>query len=110
MDVFDVLADPVRRRMLGLLAERDHTAGELAAAVGDEFGISQPAASRHLRVLRDQGIASSRVDAQRRIYRLEPAALDDVFATVNSYRRMWNHRLDALDTEIARRNRRDATS
>jgi DNA-binding transcriptional ArsR family regulator len=72
---FDVLGDPVRRRILELLAGGERPAGALAAVVGDEFGISQPAVSQHLRVLREAGFATVRADGTRRLYRADPARL-----------------------------------
>ena len=71
MHAFDVLGDPVRRRILELLAEGEHTSGDIVAAVQREFGISQPAVSQHLRVLRESGFAISRIDGARRLYSIE---------------------------------------
>ena len=91
--LFTVLADPTRRQIIALLAERERSAGELVAV----FPISQPAVSRHLRVLREAGFVRQRGDGQRRIYTLDPAplaALDDWLA---HYRHFWSGRLDALD-------------
>lgn len=101
MEIFEVLADGTRRRILELLATRDHAAGELAR----EFEISQPAVSRHLRVLREAGVVSARADGQRRLYRLEPDALRDLDAWLASRRRDWERRLDALETHLASRRR-----
>lgn len=95
---WNALADPTRRRVVELLAERDRTAGELAG----EFPISGPAMSRHLRVLREADVVSARVDAQRRIYHLEARAIDDVRAWCDEVTAFWNQRLDALETEIRR--------
>lgn len=102
MHALDALGDPVRRRLVELLAAADRPAGEVSAVVEREFGISQPAVSRHLRVLREAGLASSVPEGNRRVYRVEPEALDEVAATVERYRRLWRQRLDALDVEIAR--------
>ena len=102
MEAFDVLGDPVRRRILELLAEGERSAGELAVAVGREFGITQPAVSRHLRVLRESGFATARVDAQRRLYSVRPEPLAEVEAWAARQRAAWEQRLDALETEIAR--------
>jgi DNA-binding transcriptional ArsR family regulator len=71
----DVLGDPVRRRILELLAGGERPAGALGAVLGDEFGISQPAVSQHLRVLRESGFATVRADGTRRLYRADPARL-----------------------------------
>jgi DNA-binding transcriptional ArsR family regulator len=98
----DALADPVRRRLVELLASGDAPAGEVSAVVEREFGISQPAVARHLRVLRDAGVLSRHADGARRIYHLEPAVIDELQSVVDRYRRLWAQRLDALDTEIAR--------
>jgi DNA-binding transcriptional ArsR family regulator len=111
MEAFDVLGDPVRRRILEHLAHGEQPAGEIAARVGEEFGISQPAVSQHLRVLRTSGFASVRPDGTRRLYALDPAALDEVEDWAAGLRRFWEQRLDALGTELARgaRERRRAT-
>jgi DNA-binding transcriptional ArsR family regulator len=71
----DVLGDPVRRRLLELLAGGERAAGELGAVVRDEFGITQPAVSQHLRVLRETGFATVRADGTRRLYAAAPARL-----------------------------------
>jgi DNA-binding transcriptional ArsR family regulator len=105
LNAFDVLGDPVRRRILELLAGDDRAAGAIAEQIGGEFGISQPAVSQHLRVLREHGFATARPDGTRRLYSLEPAGLDPVDEWADSLRRTWEQRLDALDTEIARGKR-----
>lgn len=105
MHAFDVLGDPVRRRILELLAEDECSAGDVVAVVGEEFGISQPAVSQHLRVLRDNGFATVRPDGTRRIYALDPDGLDVVDAWLSDLRAFWNQRFDALGTEIARGRR-----
>jgi DNA-binding transcriptional ArsR family regulator len=102
---FDVLGDPVRRRLVELLAEGERTAGDLTERVQSEFGITQPAVSRHLRVLRDAGFATSEVQAQRRLYRLRPEPLAEVDAWLARYRSLWSQALDALDTELHRGRR-----
>lgn len=99
---FDVLGDPVRRRILELLAGGELPAGEVVRLVGAEFGISQPAVSQHLKVLRESGFAGVRVEGTRRLYALDPAPLRDVDAWLDPFRRFWEPRLDALATEIAR--------
>jgi DNA-binding transcriptional ArsR family regulator len=99
---FDVLGDPVRRRILELLAEGERPAGAIGAVVQDEFGISQPAVSQHLRVLREHGFATVRPDGARRLYAVDPGPLRDVDAWLDRYRRIWDQRLDALGTELAR--------
>jgi DNA-binding transcriptional ArsR family regulator len=102
---FDVLGDPVRRRILELLAEGEQTAGAVSAAIQAEFAISQPAVSQHLKVLRDNGFASVRPDGQRRLYAVDGTALRDVDEWLNLFRRFWTPHLDALATEIARGKR-----
>jgi DNA-binding transcriptional ArsR family regulator len=104
---FDVLGDPVRRRILELLAEGERSAGELGAVVQEEFGISQPGVSNHLRVLREHGFATARAEGTRRLYAVDPAPLQEVDMWLERYRRFWSQRLDALGTELARGRRRD---
>jgi DNA-binding transcriptional ArsR family regulator len=99
--VYEALADPTRRHVVELLAERDRTAGELATA----FTVSRPAVSRHLRVLREVGLVRWRGDAQRRIYSLEPKPLDDVDAWLESVRTFWRDHLDELERHLERRHR-----
>ena len=95
------LADPTRRELLALLAGGEWPAGELAA----EFPVSRPAISRHLRVLREAGLVTSRIDGKRRLYALDPSPLRELDDWLEPYRRFWAQRLDALDTEIARGRR-----
>jgi DNA-binding transcriptional ArsR family regulator len=102
---FDVLGDPVRRRILELLADGELTAGTIGATVQSEFGISQPAVSQHLKVLRDNGFASVRADGQRRLYAVDGRALQDVDEWLATFRRFWTPHLSALATEIARGKR-----
>ncbi|MGH1562899.1 ArsR/SmtB family transcription factor [Mumia sp. DW29H23] len=110
MGAFDVLGDPVRRRIVELLAHGELPAGEVAAKVGEEFSISQPAVSQHLRVLRESGFATVRVDGTRRLYALDPTPLAEVEDWAAGLRQFWDQRLDALGTELARgaRERRRA--
>lgn len=112
MHAFDVLGDPVRRRVLELLADGERTAGEITATIREEFAISQPAVSQHLRVLRDSGFTTVRPEGTRRFYAVEPAPLHEIDAWFDRFRSLWNQRLDALGTELARgrreRRRRDA--
>lgn len=102
MHAFDVLGDPVRRRILELLADEEQPAGAVAAAVGAEFGITQPAVSRQLGILRSEGFARVRPDGARRLYSLNSAGIDEAAAALDRYRAMWRQRLDALHTEVAR--------
>ena len=105
MHAFDVLGDPVRRRILELLAKEARPAGAIAEVIQAEFGISQPAVSQHLRVLRESGFASARVDGPRRIYAVEGEGLQEADAWLEQFRHFWRHHLDALATEIARGKR-----
>jgi DNA-binding transcriptional ArsR family regulator len=106
MHAFDILGDPVRRRILELLAAGEATSGSIVAVIQSEFGISQPAVSQHLKVLRDSGFASVRIDGPRRLYAIEPAPLREVDAWLARFRIFWEHRLEALATEVARGKRR----
>jgi DNA-binding transcriptional ArsR family regulator len=105
MHPFDVLADPVRRRLLEVLAEGERSSGELTVVVRAEFGVTQSAVSQHLKVLRDTGFASVRVDRSRRIYALQGAALRDVDVWLERFRIFWAPKLEALATEVARGKR-----
>ena len=96
--VLQALADPSRRTVLELLRTAPATAGELA----DALPIARPGVSRHLRVLREAGLVTVRQDAQRRIYSLRPEALVEIDQWLGNYRALWQNRLDALHTEIAR--------
>jgi DNA-binding transcriptional ArsR family regulator len=102
---FDVLGDPVRRRILELLADGERPAGELTAVIRDEFGISQPGVSQHLRVLRENGFTTVRAEGARRLYAVDPAPLQEIDVWLARYRRFWVQRLDALGTELARGRR-----
>jgi DNA-binding transcriptional ArsR family regulator len=102
---FDVLGDPVRRRVLELLADGELSAGEIGTTIQGEFAITQPAVSQHLKVLRDNGFASVRPDGQRRLYAVNGAALRDVDEWLDAFRRFWTPHLSALTTEIARGKR-----
>ena len=105
MHAFEILGDPVRRRILELLADGEQAAGDVGVVVQQEFGISQPAVSQHLRVLRDNGFATVRAVGTRRIYAVDPGPLQAVDAWLAPYRRFWEPRLDALATELARGKR-----
>ncbi len=89
---FEVVAEPTRRQILDLLLERERPVGDLVAALA----MSQPAVSRHLRVLRDAGLVATRTDAQRRVYRLHPEPLAAIDEWLRPYRRMWAASLDRL--------------
>lgn len=105
MHAFDVLGDPVRRRILELLAANEHASGEVVAVISAEFGISQAAVSQHLKVLRDSGFATVRIDGPRRIYTLDPEPLREVDSWLDPFRLFWTHKLEALATEVARGKR-----
>jgi DNA-binding transcriptional ArsR family regulator len=109
MHAFDVLGDPVRRRILELLADGEQASGAVTAVIRKEFGISQPAVSQHLRVLRDSGFATVRADGTRRLYALDSAPLQEVDVWLERFRRFWNQHLDALATELARGRRERRT-
>jgi DNA-binding transcriptional ArsR family regulator len=103
---FDVLGDPVRRRILELLAGGEQSSGAVTGVIRAEFGISQPAVSQHLRVLREAGFATVRPDGARRLYAVNPEPLQDVDAWLDRFRAFWAPHLDALATEVARGKRR----
>lgn len=105
MHAFDVLGDPVRRRILELLADGERTAGDVSAIVQREFGITQPAVSQHLKVLRENGFASVRAEGTRRLYAVDPEPLKEVDVWLDHFRRFWTPHLDALATELARGKR-----
>ncbi|NUR10156.1 MAG: winged helix-turn-helix transcriptional regulator [Nocardioidaceae bacterium] len=102
MHAFDVLGDPVRRRVLELLADGEQTSGALTEVVRAEFGISQPAVSQHLRVLRESGFATVRPEGTRRLYAVDPSGMRRVDAWLEQFRGFWEQRLDALGTELKR--------
>ena len=108
MHAFDILGDPVRRRILELLADDELSSGAIVEVIHAEFGISQPAVSQHLRVLRENGFARVRAEGARRLYAVEAAQLQDIDRWLDPFRAFWSQRLDALATEIAR-GRRSAT-
>jgi len=102
---FDVLGDPVRRRILELLAEGERSAGDVTSVIREEFGISQPAVSQHLKVLRDNGFTTVRAEGTRRLYAVDAAPLREIDEWLQRYRRFWTPHLDALATELARGRR-----
>ncbi|SDH58344.1 DNA-binding transcriptional regulator, ArsR family [Sinosporangium album] len=105
MHAFDILGDHVRRRILELLAEGEQTSGALCAVIREEFGISQPAVSQHLKVLREAGFATVRPEGTRRLYAVNPEPLRDIDTWLDRFRRHWTPHLDALATELARGER-----
>jgi DNA-binding transcriptional ArsR family regulator len=110
VEAFDVLGDPVRRRILELLLDGERAAGDIVDRIGEEFGIGQPAVSMQLKVLRDSGFASVRPDGSRRLYAASSAPFAEVDAWLGQFRHVWEQRLDALGTEIARGRRRSGES
>lgn len=102
MHAFDVLGDPVRRRILELLAQSEHASGEVVEIISAEFGISQAAVSQHLKVLRESGFANVRAEGTRRVYAIDTGPLQQVDQWLDHFRGFWTHKLLALHTEIAR--------
>ena len=105
MHAFDVLGDPVRRRILEILATGEHTSGEIVEVIEREFGITQSAVSQHLRVLRESGCAKVHAEGNRRVYAVDAAPLAAVDAWLQQFRRYWEQPLQALATEVARGKR-----
>jgi DNA-binding transcriptional ArsR family regulator len=95
---FAVIAEPSRRAILSLLASAERTVGDIEA----ELRLPQPSVSKHLRVLREAGFVESRVDAQRRVYRIRPEPLMEVDAWLAPFRRFWSAHVDALERHLAR--------
>lgn len=106
MHALDVLGDPVRRRILELLATGEHSSGDIVAVISREFGVTQSAVSQQLRVLREAGFASVRADGTRRIYAVETTPLREVDDWLGRFRSFWLPKLDALATEVARGKRK----
>jgi DNA-binding transcriptional ArsR family regulator len=102
---FDVLGDPVRRRILELLADGEQTSGAVCGVIQQEFGITQPAVSQHLKVLRDNGFATVRPAGARRLYAVNSDPFRDVDAWLDRFRQFWTPHLAALATELARGKR-----
>jgi DNA-binding transcriptional ArsR family regulator len=105
MNAFDILGDPVRRRILELLVEGEHASGEVVEVISREFGITQSAVSQQLKVLRESGFATVRAEGARRVYAVDPRPLAEADAWLEPFRRSWGPRLEALATEIARGKR-----
>jgi DNA-binding transcriptional ArsR family regulator len=101
----DVLGDPVRRRILELLADGELSSGAVVEHIRAEFGISQPGVSQHLRVLRENGLVTVRAEGTRRLYSVDATGLREVDGWLAPFRHVWEQRLDALSTEIARGKR-----
>ncbi len=105
MHAFEVLGDPVRRRLLELLTEGERPAGDMAAIVQREFGITQSAVSQQLRILRESGFATVRAEGARRLYAVNTDPMRDIDAWLDRFRAFWTPRLEALATEVARGKR-----
>lgn len=101
MSAFEAIAEPTRRRIVELLADGEHSAGEIAS----HFSTSRPGISRHLRILHEHGLVHVRTEGTRRLYSLDAAPLEEVDEWLERYRCFWTNRLEALDTEIRRRRR-----
>jgi DNA-binding transcriptional ArsR family regulator len=97
---FSVLAEPSRRAILGLLASAERSVGDIE----QRLQLPQPSVSKHLRVLRDAGFVESRVDAQRRLYRIRPEPLMEVDTWLAPFRRFWSTHMDALERHLERVN------
>jgi DNA-binding transcriptional ArsR family regulator len=97
MDAFSAVADPRRRAMLDLLVKRERSVGELVSAFPD---ISQPAVSKHLRILKDSGLVDMHVQAQQRIYTLQPKGLAELDAWIAKYKVFWPEKLDSLERHL----------
>ncbi len=110
MHALDVLGDPVRRRVLELLALGEISAGDIGDEIQREFKISQPSVSQHLRVLRESGFPTVRPEGARRLYAVDPSPLAAADAWFDPFRQLWQPRLDALGTELARGRRARRTS
>ena len=98
MTVFAALADPTRVRILDLLSRRERSVGELV----DQFDLTQPAVSQHLRVLKEAGLVASRAEAQRRVYSINPAPLRQLDRWLQRYRKFWADELDSLERHLDR--------
>ena len=94
--VFEILAEPNRRRILELLAEQERPVGALVK----ELRVSQPAVSKHLRILRNSGLVEVRIDAQRRLYRVRGEPLREMYEWLKPYRRLWERSLDKLEQRL----------
>jgi DNA-binding transcriptional ArsR family regulator len=110
MHAFDVLGDPVRRRILELLADEARSSGEVVEVIAREFGLTQSAISQQLKILRESGVATVRAEGARRVYDIDARPLAEVDAWLNQFRHFWGPRLEALATEIARGKRTRRTA
>src|SRR5207248_6181158 len=107
MHAFDVLGDPVRRRVLELLADGQRSAGEITSIIQEEFGISQPGVSQHLRVLRESGFTSVRPAGARRLYAVDPKHLKEVDVWLEQFRRLWQESYERLDDVLSKMKKKE---
>src|SRR5690348_7695447 len=103
---FTIVAEPNRRAILGLLLSSEHSVGEIE----HKLRLTQPTASKHLRVLRDAGFVESRIEAQRRLYRLRPEPLKELDEWLAPFRRFWSKHVDALEQHLDRMEKVPATT
>jgi DNA-binding transcriptional ArsR family regulator len=101
VESFEIISEPNRRAILSLLVSSQQSVGEIER----QLGMSQPAVSKHLRVLREAGFVESTVDAQRRLYRLKPGPLQEVDSWLAQFRRLWSAHVDALERHLDRMDR-----
>jgi len=106
MHAFDVLGDPVRRRILELLADGERSAGEITSTVQEEFRISQPAVSMHLRVLRESGFTNVRPEGARRLYAVDSGPLKEIDEWLDPFRRAWSESFEKLDDVLEKMKRK----
>ena len=99
--VFDIIAEPNRRAILGLLVSSEQSVRDIER----QLGMAQPTVSKHLRVLREAGFVEATIDAQRRLYRLKPEPLQEVDAWLAPFRRFWSAHVDALERHLDRMDR-----
>lgn len=104
MHAFGVLADPVRRRAIELIAQSERASGEIVTVVEAEFGISQSAVSQHLRILRESGFARVRREGTKRWYSIDPAGFEDIDVWLSQVRRYWLEKMEDLAVEVERGN------
>jgi len=104
--VFDIIAEPNRRAILGLLVSSEQSVGDIER----QLDMAQPTVSKHLRVLREAGFVESTIDAQRRVYRLKPEPLQEVDAWLAPFRRFWSAHVDALERHLDRVDRPTRTT
>lgn len=108
MHAMDVLGDPTRRRIIELLAEGEQVTGDIVEVISDEFGLTQPAVSYQLKILRTNGFAKVRADVQRRLYSLDRASFVEVEDWVRTISDYWENKLNGLSEEVARGKKRES--